>query len=257
MTEKLSLQWNEFQENIISVFGRLRDDKNFTDVTLACEDGQQLEAHRLILIASSPFFENILKRNKHSHPLIYLKGFQSQDLVAIIDFLYFGEANVLQENLNSFLEIATELKLKGLASPKTTEEIRTETTHNNSFNNELAPNVDPIENVSTALTTLDESSGELQTLDERVKSMMKKSQNMVPAGTLKRTKASICRVCGKEGHPKTIQDHIEAKHLEGISIPCALCGKTCPSRNALISHKSRYHRAEDQVESQENTVGTK
>ena len=226
-------------------------------MTLACEDGQQLEAHRLILIASSPFFENILKRNKHAHPLIYLKGFQSQDLVAIIDFLYFGEANVSQENLNSFLAIATELKLKGLASPKPTEEIKTETTRNNSFNNELAPNVGPIENVSTALTTLDEFSGELQTLDERVKSMMKKSQSMVPAGTLKRTKASICRVCGKEGHPKTIQDHIEAKHLEGISIPCALCGKTCPSRNALISHKSRYHRAEDQVESQENTVGTK
>merc|ERR1711934_1255837 len=102
------------KENVNSVFGRLRDDKEFSDVTLACEDGQQMEAHKVILAASSPFFEKILSRNKHTHPLIYLKGFQSKDLLAILDFLYFGEANVCQKNLDSFLAIAEELKLKGL-----------------------------------------------------------------------------------------------------------------------------------------------
>ena len=114
MSEKLCLQWNDFKENVNSAFGRLRDDKEFTDVTLACEDGQQMEAHKVILAASSPIFENILQRNKHPHPLIFLKGFQSQDLLAILDFLYFGEAKVFQENLDSFLAIAEELKLKGL-----------------------------------------------------------------------------------------------------------------------------------------------
>ena len=44
---KLCLQWNNFRENIISAFGDLRDDKEFTDVTPACEDGQQVEAHKL------------------------------------------------------------------------------------------------------------------------------------------------------------------------------------------------------------------
>ena len=38
---KLCLQWNDFKDNVNSAFGRLRDDKEFTDVTLACEDGQQ------------------------------------------------------------------------------------------------------------------------------------------------------------------------------------------------------------------------
>merc|ERR1712243_258058 len=94
MSEKLCLQWNDFKENVNSAFGRLRNDKELTDVTLACEDGQQVEAHKVILAASSPFFEKILQKNKHSHPLIYLIGFQSQDLMAILDFLYFGEANV-------------------------------------------------------------------------------------------------------------------------------------------------------------------
>ena len=71
MAEKLCLQWNDFQENIKSAFGNLREDKDFTDVTLACEDGQQMEAHKVILAASSPFFQNVLARNKHPHPLIY------------------------------------------------------------------------------------------------------------------------------------------------------------------------------------------
>ena len=113
MSEK---QWNDFRENVKSAFGKLRDDKEFTDVTLACEDGQNLEAHKVILAASSPFFERILQIiGKHSHSLIYLTGFQSKDLVAILDFFYFGEANICQENLDSFLAIAEELNLKGLA----------------------------------------------------------------------------------------------------------------------------------------------
>ena len=109
MSEKLCLQWNEFQKNVKEAFRKLREDKNFTDVTLACEDGQQLEAHKVILVASSPFFKKLLERNKHPHPLIYMRGLKSEDLQAIIDFLYCGEANVFQENLDSFLSIAEEL----------------------------------------------------------------------------------------------------------------------------------------------------
>merc|ERR1719430_1456679 len=90
------------------------------------EDGQQVEAHKVILSASSPFFEKILQRNKHPHPLIYLRGFHSQDLLAILDFLYFGEANVYQENLDSFLAIAEELKLKGLTGQTSSDLVEEE-----------------------------------------------------------------------------------------------------------------------------------
>ena len=115
MSEILCLQWYDFKDNVNSAFKKLREDKEFTDVTLACEYGQQMEAHKVILASSSPFFEDILRKNKHPHPLIYLKGFQSQDFVSILDFLYFGEAKVYQEDLDSFLAIAGEIQLKGLA----------------------------------------------------------------------------------------------------------------------------------------------
>ena len=106
MSEKLCLQWNDFKQNISSSFGALRGDVDFTDVTLVCEDGQQIEAHKVILATSSPFFKELLRKNKHPHPLVYLRGLKGDDLVAIIDFLYFGEANVFQENLDSFLAFA-------------------------------------------------------------------------------------------------------------------------------------------------------
>ena len=105
MAEKLCLQWNDFRQNISASFGDLRGDKEFSDVTLACEDGQQVEAHKVILASSSPFFKELLRKNKHPHPLLYMRALKSEDLIAIMDFLYFGEANVFQDNLDSFLAL--------------------------------------------------------------------------------------------------------------------------------------------------------
>ena len=42
MAEKLCLQWNDFRENVKTAFGNLKEDTNFTDVTLFCEDGKQI-----------------------------------------------------------------------------------------------------------------------------------------------------------------------------------------------------------------------
>ena len=112
MSDKLCLKWSDFQENITTSFDGLRNDTDFSDVTLACEDGEQFEAHKVILAASSPFFQNLLRNNKHPHPLIYLKGCKSEDLVAIIDILYCGEENIFQENLEVFMATAEELKVK-------------------------------------------------------------------------------------------------------------------------------------------------
>ena len=94
-----------------------------TDVTLACEDGKQIEAHKVVLSATSPFFLDLLKRNKHPHPLIYMKGIKSENLMAMVDFFYRGEANVSQDNLNDFLALADEMRLKGLNRQEEPQEI--------------------------------------------------------------------------------------------------------------------------------------
>jgi len=113
-SEKFCLKWNDFEANISSAFREIRDDKDFFDVTLACENDEQISAHKVILSACSPFFRNILRRNQHQHPLLYLKGVKYSDLLSVLNFMYHGEVNVAQEELNDFLSIAEELRVKGL-----------------------------------------------------------------------------------------------------------------------------------------------
>ena len=94
-SEKFCLRWNDFESNISVAFRELRDDKDFFDVTLACDD-EQIQAHKVILSACSPFFRNILRRNPHQHPLLYLSGVKYQELLAVLNFMYMGEVNVAQ-----------------------------------------------------------------------------------------------------------------------------------------------------------------
>ena len=82
-------------------------------------------------------------------------------------------------------------------------------------------------------------SGDFKALDEKVKSMMEKSQNLITSG---RKRADICKVCGKEGEGIAIRDHIEANHLEGVSLPCNVCGKVFRSRALLRKHNCDSNR---------------
>jgi len=112
-SEKFCLRWNDFESNVSTAFRDIREEKDFFDVTLACDDSQ-VEAHKVILAACSPWFRNILRRNPHQHPLLYLKGVKYKELVCVLNFMYQGEVNVAQEELNSFLSVAEELRVKGL-----------------------------------------------------------------------------------------------------------------------------------------------
>lgn len=111
--EKFCLQWNDFESNISKAFRHLREDKDFFDVTLVCDD-DQIQAHKVILSACSEFFQRILRRNKHEHPLLYLKDVKHSDLVSVLNFMYHGRVSVAQDELNSFLSVAEDLKVKGL-----------------------------------------------------------------------------------------------------------------------------------------------
>ena len=74
MAEKFCLKWNDFQTNINNSFRKLRCADDFYDVTLVSDDQKQVSAHKVVLSTSSEYFKNILKSNKHSHPLLCLNG---------------------------------------------------------------------------------------------------------------------------------------------------------------------------------------
>ena len=251
-SEKFCLKWNDFQNSITSSFQILKSDSDFTDVTLACEDGQQIEAHKVILTSSSPFFLNLLKKNKHPHPLIFMRGVKHDELAAIMDFLYCGETNVYKENLDAFLSIAGELQLKGL-----TDTGEDKSSDSASRTNMQAANIATklektgLSNDQTETLKLFESDrtialpssgvakmGDFQELDEQIKSMMGLSQDTFPNGRRKK----VCNVCGKEADYRVIKDHIEANHIEGVSIPCNNCGKIFRLRSSLQMHINKNHK---------------
>ena len=120
--EAVHLSWNEFKTTAVKTFKSLQSDEDFTDMTLACGDGQQVLAHKVILSSCSPVFRNILTQNPHQHPLLYLKGVDIGNLKSIIKFVYSGEVEVERDHLQKFLEAANELKIEGLRKQTEKEE---------------------------------------------------------------------------------------------------------------------------------------
>jgi len=262
----MCLKWNDYQENAISTSKTLREDREFSDVTLVCEDGQQVEAHKVILASSSPFFLNILKKHKHPHPLIFMRKLSFEDLVAMLDFIYIGEANVHQDNLDSFLAVAEELQLKGLVGSGTKEEVEGEQTkgeisqqqeesysqveakktHISETNFETkedyakqntgenyvgnADSLDPLDEYEPVLN--DSVDVDFQDLNDKIDSMIERVENS--------TRLVKCQVCGNEGPLNHIRAHIEAKHITGVSFTCDICGKASKTRDYLRRHKRRH-----------------
>ncbi|XP_033207469.1 protein bric-a-brac 2-like isoform X2 [Belonocnema kinseyi] len=108
------LRWNNYQSNMTSVFHQLLQTEAFVDVTLACNEAS-LKAHKVVLSACSSYFQKLLLSNPCKHPTIIMpQDVCFNDLKFIIEFVYRGEIDVSQAELQSLLKTADQLKIKGL-----------------------------------------------------------------------------------------------------------------------------------------------
>ena len=230
MSEKFSLRWNDFQSVVSHSFSLLREEADLSDVTLLSEDQTQLAAHRVVLSASSEFFRNIFRSNKHSHPLLYLGGVKTHNLQFILDYIYHGEVLICQDQLNEFLESAQKLNIKGLISDDIKEE-------NVTFSPpEQRQNIEEKEN---KIVRSDNGGGggdriELENNDdvnEKIRTLIEKIEG-----------GFSCKVCGKTS--KNYQNHkrhVET-HIDGLSFPCLYCAGVFRSRDSRNTHVFKLHR---------------
>ena len=250
-SEKFCLKWNDFQQNIAASYQELRNNNDFSDVTFVCEEGEQIEAHRLILTSCSPFFSKVLKRNTHSHPMIYMRGLKAKDMGAIVDFIYHGETNIHQDDLDGFLALAAELQLKGLAGSeydslddaedhKKEQRMKQEynfqpntTMDSNIIRTKIVENhlIAPIDEGKISVAA-DTSTEELRT---KLESMMESTNDGASSWR--------CTVCGKttKDSKRNMRTHIET-HIQGLSYPCGKCDTISRSSNGLNLHISRHHK---------------
>eukprot|EP00092_Neocalanus_flemingeri_P082038 GFUD01102601.1.p1 GENE.GFUD01102601.1~~GFUD01102601.1.p1 ORF type:complete len:647 (-),score=192.59 GFUD01102601.1:563-2503(-) len=118
--DQFSLKWKDFHANIATSFKGLRDDDDFLDVTVACDEDKQLQAHKVILSACSPYFRSMLRKNKSQHPVLIMPdSVRFQDVVSLVDFMYHGEVSVPSEELSVFMNTAKQFKVRGLVEDET------------------------------------------------------------------------------------------------------------------------------------------
>lgn len=115
---KMCLKSKHSEEILVKAIQNLRKDSLFCDVTLVC-DGHHMKAHRPILAASSSAFSEMFLAHPCSHPLIVLEGFSFKDMSSLVDFMYTGEVNLSETDIDSFLEVAGDLQVKGLTQAHT------------------------------------------------------------------------------------------------------------------------------------------
>ncbi|XP_066966990.1 protein abrupt-like isoform X1 [Macrobrachium rosenbergii] len=112
----LSLRWNNHHSSFMLALANLRNKENYSDITLAC-DGKFYSVHKIVLSTCSDYFVEILSRTPCKHPIIVLKDIRQQDLEALLNYMYLGEVNVVQNDLACLIKAAECLRIKGLAVP--------------------------------------------------------------------------------------------------------------------------------------------
>ena len=248
------MKWNDFQANVSKSFSCLRKEEDFCDVTLVSDDEQHIAAHKLVLSASSEFFKNILKKTTHSNPLIYLNGFSSKYLLLMMDYIYEGEIQIFQSDLDSFLETAQKLKIEGLIGGGADDTSMQNNCNDNSFEEKKGDKMfyETTQQVSEDLVV--DTDASLRELSSKPKYFRKKetyemartSSNNVASSmeavnemVMKSGEVWVCKQCGQAAKTSSsIKLHAET-HIEGLSFDCSYCEKTFRSRNSLRSHTNK------------------
>ncbi|XP_047478184.1 longitudinals lacking protein, isoforms A/B/D/L-like isoform X13 [Penaeus chinensis] len=112
----LSLKWNNHRTTFFHVLSTIRSKESYCDATIAC-DGKFYPVHKLVLSTCSDYFEQMFERTNCKHPIIVLKDIRHEDLEALLNYMYVGEVNVLQNELAGLIKAAECLMIKGLAVP--------------------------------------------------------------------------------------------------------------------------------------------
>ena len=247
MSEKFSLKWIDYQSNWDKALTELRKDRDFADVTLMSDDKVKFSAHKILLSSCSELFKFILKGNVNGNSLLYLTGVNSFNLGFILDYIYHGEVNIYQEQLDGFLDCAQKLEIEGILGDA-------EDTHNNVSKGKIV-NQEPEENNEQADYDLVKMESEVNkiTLNTRApRDVAKIDVGSLNTGEIDKRMRELyertdegwrCLVCNhtSKGKSSNIRNHVET-HLDGLVYTCNVCSNEFRSRNMLGQHKMFTHK---------------
>ena len=113
--QKHDVTWETYDEDMREALHRMMIENVLTDVTLVSDDQIKIQAHKIILNASSPVFQTFISSFEDlPRAVIYLKGVKYEEMRHVLDFIYLGEISIEQDKLATFLSLSENLQLKGV-----------------------------------------------------------------------------------------------------------------------------------------------
>ena len=249
------LRWNNFETNAPNTLRKLWNDQDFADVTLATVDDKQIRAHKVILSSCSELFRNIFLKNPHQNPLLYLKGIRYKELALVIEFIYLGQCEVRQSELEDFLSMGNDLKVGGIMENINLKDIEEPLVENGTHKTQ-----EPQESGSN-YTDLDDASWEMSPQENYREVILPSNQqeggrffcSECNAGFGTNTGLSlhkssehegvryICDQCDyKATQQSNLTSHKQSKH-EGVRYNCDQCNYKATQQSHLTSHKQSKH----------------
>ena len=248
--KKLSVNLDEYQTTVSDSFKLFKQENAFFDVTLVSEDQKPIQTHKIVLSACSSFFKSILENSTQSHPLIYLSGVNYQNLQFLVDYIYEGEIRLLNDKLESFIEIAKELQIAGLLKDEIFNDYFEDFIIREDDDDEVELEDVEVEEIEkkqkikrSAVKSQKQSIRYKPVIDvsylDKSEVKQKIKEIMVKEGDY--FKCSVCGNMTKEY--SNMRRHIDV-HIKGLSYECWLCNRTFSKMHSLARHKSHHHKGQ-------------
>ena len=217
-----NLSWHSFPDHLRGMMHDLKKSGELTDVTLVSEDKKQFNAHKIILSASSTFFESIVGINLMANQLIFLRGIHSNQLESILEFIYLGQATYSEDRVNEFLNVAKSLEIKGII--RNVDEKAEPVYHKN--------------NEVDLTTIMEAEEDEFETMYE-----IEGKVSQVTSKNLNENEELIkCDKCDRVYvDMSSLNRHIKATH-DGVKYPCDKCDYRAAHAFHLKQHKKSLHK---------------
>ena len=226
------ISWPEFENNASKTSKQLWNNPHFTDVTLATSDDQQIEAHKIILSSCSHFFMDILLKNPHENPLIYLEDIKYSQLKNILEFIYLGECTVDMDQIKDFLAIGSDLEISGINNLdiKAKEPIYP-------GNNDTGEDTKFIKEVGTNFMKFENHPQDISETEDGKHIAEENYQEQLTSGVIN------CNTCNvKFENKRALNKHtLQVHDLFHLQFKCAQCYFVTKSSASLSRHTSEVH----------------
>ena len=239
MDDFLKLTWRMHLNNFKDVIKDLQKTECLSDVTLVCNDDTKIKAHKFVLIGSSSVLRTMLLESSQRETVVYLRGVDRRELEWLLEFMYLGQTQVPQTKLQSFIELAKDLKMKG---------IHNENDEKNAENVEGIYNEDDESNKNAKDKTAEHAEANVVEEKEIIQKIKLSALEVSEFSNQEQFFRYSCGFCSFESKNKIqgcarqhLKDHIERQH-EGIRYPCDICPYQSKGKQNLKDHKASIHK---------------